>query len=93
MNQPLSLPVFFENGKMDADFEVKEGYVIGLCVLYAQRAAKKQEYMIRDRSIVTIGNRALSECVQIWPRILPVTLLLPVSPYFRQFPLLRFKSL
>ena len=65
MKQPLSLPAFFENGKMDADFEVKEGYVIGLCVLYAQRAAKEQEYMIRDRSIVTIGNRDLSECVQI----------------------------
>ena len=65
INQPLSLPVFFENGKMDADFEVKERYVIGLCVLYAQRAAKEQEYMIRDRSIVAIGNRDLSECVQM----------------------------
>lgn len=65
MSQPLSLPVFFENGKMDADFEVKEGYVIGLCVLYAQRAAKEQEYMIRNRSIVAIGDRDLSECVQM----------------------------
>lgn len=65
MSQPLSLPAFFENGKMDADFEVKEGYVIGLCVLYAQRTAKEQEYMIRDRSIVAIGDRDLSECVQM----------------------------
>ena len=39
--------------------------MIGLCVLYAQRTAKEQEYMIRDRSIVAIGDRELSECVQV----------------------------
>ena len=62
MSSPLS--EFLKNGKMDADFEVHDGYVIGLCVLYAQRTAKEQEYMIRDRSIVMTEGRELSACVQ-----------------------------
>lgn len=62
MSSPLS--EFLKDGKMDADFEVHDGYVIGLCVLYAQRTAKEQEYMIRDRSIVMTEGRELSECVQ-----------------------------
>lgn len=65
MSQPLQLSAFFENGKMDADFEIGEGYVAGLCVLYAQRTAKDQEYMIRDRSIVMTEGRDLSQCVQM----------------------------
>ena len=64
MSQSQSVSEFFKSGKMDADFEVKDGYVTGLCVLYAERTAKEQEYMIREKSIVMLEGRDLSGCVQ-----------------------------
>lgn len=61
-----SLPVsaFFQTGKMDTDFIIGERYVTGVCVMYAQRSAQEHEYMIREKSIVALDTRGLSQCVQ-----------------------------
>lgn len=61
-----SLPIsaFFKTGKMDTDFEISDKYITGICVMYAQRSAQEHEYMIREKSIVTLDERGLSQCVQ-----------------------------
>ena len=64
MNQSLSLLEFFRAGKIDVDFEVEDNYVTGICVLYAERTAGEQEYMIREKSIVILDGRNLGKCVQ-----------------------------
>lgn len=64
MSQSLSVSEIIRTGKMDVDFEVRDNYVTGLCVLYAERTAKEQEYMIREKSIVMLEKRNLSGCVQ-----------------------------
>ena len=64
MSQSLSVSEMIRIGKMDVDFEVRDNYVTGQCVLYAERTAKEQEYMIREKSIVMLENRSLSGCVQ-----------------------------
>ena len=64
MSQSASLQEFLRTGKMDADFEVFKGYVTGICILYAERTAQEYEYIIREKSIVLLANRELSECVQ-----------------------------
>jgi hypothetical protein len=55
---------FFKNGKMDMGFEVNDGYVVGVCLLYQSRADQEHEYMIREKSIVKVGEQGLSACVQ-----------------------------
>jgi len=55
---------FFTTGKIDVGFEIKDGYVYGVCLLYPSRADQEHEYMIREKSIVAIGERDLSACVE-----------------------------
>ncbi len=57
-------PGFFASGKMDIGFEVGDGYVVGICLLYQSRGDQEHEYMIREKSIVKTGDRDLSACVQ-----------------------------
>lgn len=61
-----SLPIsaFFRAGKMDTDFVISDQYITGICVMYAQRSAQEHEYMIREKSIVMLDERGLSQCVQ-----------------------------
>lgn len=61
-----SLPIsaFFRAGKMDTDFVISDQYITGICVMYAQRSAQEHEYMIREKSIVALDERGLSQCVQ-----------------------------
>jgi len=69
MNANESLPVpgladFFAAGKMDSDFEVHETHVNGICVMYPTRSSLDNEFMIREKSMVSLKGRDIEECVQ-----------------------------
>jgi len=59
---PLALSEFFLKGKMDNDIAVQDKYVIGTCLLYPERNAQENEYMIREKVIVELDDRGLVEC-------------------------------
>lgn len=63
-NPSKSLAEFFASGKMDNDFELHETHVNGICVLYPSRSAQEHEYMIREKSMVSLKGREVEECVQ-----------------------------
>lgn len=58
------LAEFFAAGKMDSDFEVHETHVNGICVMYPTRSSQDNEYMIREKSMVSLKGRDIEECVQ-----------------------------
>jgi hypothetical protein len=60
-----NLPAFFSRGKIDVDFEIQEGFILGVCSLYPERSAGNGEYMIREKSVVVLDQeRGLSTCAQ-----------------------------
>lgn len=60
----FSLSDFFNLGKMDIDFVLGDHYVIGICVMYPDRSAQEDGYMIREKSVVEFNGSGLSSCVQ-----------------------------
>ena len=65
MNSAQILPGFLSNGKIDFDFEIKDGYVIGICRIYPERTAGNAEYMIGGKSPVELDKkRGISACAR-----------------------------